>query len=169
MSTEPIVRKPAPASKELEIEARIALEGRGLAMGVMQLGPVVPYTCPECHAVMVDLSHGGVPRFRCHTGHAYSINHLLAAVSAYAEDSLWRARGRRRRRAVCAVGEKIEGGAPARRVGPRGALDARRPEPARAQRPLSGLRQRACRACTFDHVRRRGRNAADDAHIALQR
>ena len=89
LTTEAIVRKPAPVSKELEIEARIALEGRGLQMGVMQLGPVVPYTCPECHGAMVDLSQGGVPRFRCHTGHAYSINNLLAEVSAYAEDSLW--------------------------------------------------------------------------------
>ena len=89
LTTESIVRKPAPVSKELEIEARIALEGRGLQLGVMQLGPVVPYTCPECHGVMVDVNQGGVPRFRCHTGHAYSINNLLAEVTAYAEDSLW--------------------------------------------------------------------------------
>lgn len=89
LTSEPIARQPRPASKELEIETRIALEGRGLQMGVMQLGPVVPYTCPECHGVMVDLSQGGVPRFRCQTGHAYSINHLLAELTGYAEDSLW--------------------------------------------------------------------------------
>ncbi|HEY1584307.1 MAG TPA: chemotaxis protein CheB [Polyangia bacterium] len=89
LTTEPIFRKPAPISKQLEIEARIALEGRGLQMGVMELGPVVPYTCPECYGAMVDLSRGSVPRFRCQTGHAYSINNLLAEVSAYAENSLW--------------------------------------------------------------------------------
>jgi two-component system, chemotaxis family, protein-glutamate methylesterase/glutaminase len=89
LTTEPILRSPVPISKELEIEARIALEGRGLQMGLMELGPVVPYTCPECHGAMVDLSQSGVPRFRCQTGHAYSINNLLAEVSAYAEDSLW--------------------------------------------------------------------------------
>jgi two-component system chemotaxis response regulator CheB len=57
----------------------------------MNLGPITPYTCPECHGVLVQLKEGGVPRFRCHTGHAYSINNLLAEVTEYVEDSLWNA------------------------------------------------------------------------------
>src|SRR3954469_14439437 len=79
----------APASKELEVEVRIAKEGRGLQAGVMELGEITPYTCPECHGILVQLKEGGVPRFRCHTGHAYSINTLLAEVTEYVEESLW--------------------------------------------------------------------------------
>jgi len=79
----------APASKELEIEVRIAKEGRGLQAGGMDLGEITPYTCPECHGILVQLKEGGVPRFRCHTGHAYSINTLLAEVTEYVEESLW--------------------------------------------------------------------------------
>jgi two-component system, chemotaxis family, protein-glutamate methylesterase/glutaminase len=55
----------------------------------MNLGEITPYTCPECHGVLVALRQGGVPRFRCHTGHAYSLNNLLAEVTEYVEASLW--------------------------------------------------------------------------------
>jgi two-component system chemotaxis response regulator CheB len=81
----------AMASKELELEVKIAAEGRALQLGVMDLGPISPYTCPECHGVLVQLKGGGIPRFRCHTGHAYSISTLLADVTAYIESSLWNA------------------------------------------------------------------------------
>jgi two-component system, chemotaxis family, protein-glutamate methylesterase/glutaminase len=77
--------------KEVALETRIALEGRALEAGVMGLGPTTPYTCPECHGVLVQLKTGGVPRFRCHTGHAYSANNLLADVTEYVEGSLWNA------------------------------------------------------------------------------
>src|SRR5207244_2621723 len=80
-----------PLSREIEVETKIAMEERALQAGVMNLGPITPYTCPECHGVLVQLKDGGVPRFRCHTGHAYSINSLLADVTEYVEDSLWNA------------------------------------------------------------------------------
>jgi two-component system chemotaxis response regulator CheB len=82
-------KQESPMSKEMEIETRIAMEGKALALGVMGLGPVAPYTCPECHGVLVRLKEGGVPRFRCHTGHAYSINTLLAESSSEVEHALW--------------------------------------------------------------------------------
>lgn len=89
-----LTRQPATSLEgtmrdELEIETKIAKEGRGLQLGVMTLGELTPYTCPDCHGVLVRLKSGGVPRVRCHTGHAYSINSLLAQVTAVVEDSLW--------------------------------------------------------------------------------
>jgi two-component system, chemotaxis family, protein-glutamate methylesterase/glutaminase len=77
------------ASKTLEIETRIAMEGRGLQLGVMDLGPKTAYTCPECHGVLVKLEEGSVPRFRCHTGHAYTISTLLSEVTESIEARLW--------------------------------------------------------------------------------
>jgi two-component system chemotaxis response regulator CheB len=91
LSREPAAPGEKPVSKELEVENTITKEGRGLQAGVMALGPITPYTCPECHGVLVQLTEGGVPRFRCHTGHAYSINNLLAEVTEYVEDALWNA------------------------------------------------------------------------------
>ncbi|HEX8272751.1 MAG TPA: chemotaxis protein CheB [Longimicrobiaceae bacterium] len=77
--------------RELEIETRIARDDNALAAGVMDLGPFTPFTCPECHGVLVSLKEGGVPRFRCHTGHAYSLDSLLSAVGESLEDTLWTA------------------------------------------------------------------------------
>jgi two-component system chemotaxis response regulator CheB len=83
------VDRPESSSKSLEIETAIALEGRGLQLGVMDLGPKTPYTCPECHGVMVLLREGPVPRFRCHTGHAFTISTLLSEVTESVEARLW--------------------------------------------------------------------------------
>jgi two-component system chemotaxis response regulator CheB len=77
------------ASRQMEIETRIAIEDNALKAGVLDLGPFTPYTCPECHGVLVSLQEGGVPRFRCHTGHAYSLDSLLSAVTTSMEDTLW--------------------------------------------------------------------------------
>jgi two-component system chemotaxis response regulator CheB len=78
-----------PSSNDIQLEDRISKEGRALQLGVMNLGPITPYTCPECHGILVFLKEGGVPRFRCHTGHAYSLNTLLAELTEQVEESLW--------------------------------------------------------------------------------
>ena len=47
----------------------------------MQLGEISPNTCPECHGVLVRIKEGSIIRYRCHTGHAYSLETLLAEVN----------------------------------------------------------------------------------------
>jgi len=81
----------APIPEHIEIEARIALEDTALAAGVMQLGQLSPYTCPECHGTLLEITRDGILRFRCHTGHAYSVQSLLAEVSGSIEEALWSA------------------------------------------------------------------------------
>ena len=73
------------------IEIRIAEEQNAFAMGVMQLGELSPFTCPDCHGVLLILKNGNLKRFRCHTGHAFSANSLLATVTENIEDSLYTA------------------------------------------------------------------------------
>jgi two-component system chemotaxis response regulator CheB len=73
----------------VEIETKIALEGNPIAAGVMNLGPLSPYTCPECNGVLVQLQEGGHLRFRCHTGHAYSVDSLLEGINESIEKTLW--------------------------------------------------------------------------------
>lgn len=85
----PLVEVAGETSRQMEIETRIAVEENALKAGVLDLGPFTPYTCPECHGVLVSLQEGGVPRFRCHTGHAYSLDSLLSAVTTSMEDTLW--------------------------------------------------------------------------------
>src|SRR5207247_9079505 len=59
--------------------------------GVMKLGPISPNTCPECHGVLVKIQQGSILRFRCHTGHSFSIESLLADVNQEIDTTLWSA------------------------------------------------------------------------------
>ena len=80
-----------PVTEHMDIETRIALEANPLEAGIMQLGKPSPYTCPECHGTLLAVTTDGILRFRCHTGHAYTVNSLLAEVSGSIEEALWSA------------------------------------------------------------------------------
>lgn len=78
-----------PVSEQLEIEVQIALEKPGLECGIMRWGNASVFACPECHGTLLQLKEGSSLRFRCHTGHAYSIESLLAEFTEKTEASLW--------------------------------------------------------------------------------
>jgi two-component system, chemotaxis family, protein-glutamate methylesterase/glutaminase len=73
----------------MRIENTIANEANSLAAGVMTLGKVSGYTCPDCHGVLVQIHDGSIVRFRCHTGHAFSLKSLLAEVNQSIDNGLW--------------------------------------------------------------------------------
>ena len=75
--------------KEVEIEVNIAKEQKALDAGVLQLGEPSSYACPECHGVLLQMKEGTLFRFRCHTGHAYSVESLLADITEKMDDALW--------------------------------------------------------------------------------
>lgn len=70
-------------------EIKIAMEDPTLDRDVFKLGKLTPYTCPDCHGVLTSLKEGRRIRFRCHTGHAFSSDTLLSAISQSIEESLW--------------------------------------------------------------------------------
>jgi two-component system, chemotaxis family, protein-glutamate methylesterase/glutaminase len=88
---EPVPTSVGAAPRALELEVKIAMEANALEEGVLTLGPPTPYTCPECHGVLARVEQGGIPRFRCHTGHAFSLDSLLASVTEKVEETLWSA------------------------------------------------------------------------------
>ncbi|HEU4594251.1 MAG TPA: chemotaxis protein CheB [Pyrinomonadaceae bacterium] len=75
--------------KELEIEVNIAKEQKALDAGVLTLGEPSNYACPECHGVLLQMKDGPPFRFRCHTGHAYSVESLMAEITEKMDDALW--------------------------------------------------------------------------------
>jgi len=75
--------------KEVDIEVNIAKEQKALDAGVLQLGEPSNYACPECHGVLLQMKEGTLFRFRCHTGHAYSIESLLTDITEKMDDALW--------------------------------------------------------------------------------
>ncbi|WP_332825355.1 chemotaxis protein CheB [Ramlibacter sp.] len=84
----PRISEAGPAAR-LATENRIASEGNALQLGVMDMGKVSQYTCPDCHGVLVQIEEGSIVRFRCHTGHAFSLLALLAEVNTSIDKGLW--------------------------------------------------------------------------------
>ncbi|WP_216322679.1 chemotaxis protein CheB [Deinococcus aestuarii] len=59
--------------------------------GVLTQGPPSTLTCPECHGVLGRVLEGGLTRFRCHTGHAFTAEVLLSELRRQGEATLWNA------------------------------------------------------------------------------
>jgi two-component system chemotaxis response regulator CheB len=77
--------------KRLETEVNIAKEANGLEAGILDWGEPSLCACPACHGVLLQLKEGSHLRFRCHTGHAYSLEALLAEFTERMEEGLWNA------------------------------------------------------------------------------
>jgi two-component system, chemotaxis family, protein-glutamate methylesterase/glutaminase len=80
-----------PVPSQLEAEVAIAKGDNSRMREVMTLGEFTPFTCPECHGVFVKISEGKLTRFRCHTGHAYTLNHLLSEMTQHNEEAISKA------------------------------------------------------------------------------
>lgn len=94
LAGKPAARAPDVAARDVErlkLEIEIATQDDAFERGVMNWGELTPFTCPECHGILVQLNEDTISRFRCHTGHAFSISALLAGVDESVESLFWQA------------------------------------------------------------------------------
>jgi two-component system chemotaxis response regulator CheB len=92
LSNEPITENTARMKDEqTKKEIQVAAEERAMQRGMLAFGELSPYACPECHGVLSRLRDDNIIRYRCHTGHAYSADTLIAAITENIEDSLYSA------------------------------------------------------------------------------
>jgi two-component system chemotaxis response regulator CheB len=73
---------------DILIEARIAERVLSDLQAVDALGKQVPFNCPDCGGVLWEMDKGDT-RYRCHTGHAFTVPVLLAEQTAKIEETLW--------------------------------------------------------------------------------
>lgn len=78
----------AAPSEKLEIENRIALDDPRALAELQRLGELTSLTCPDCHGSLWQLREEEFVRFRCRTGHAYTIDTLLAEQDQALENIL---------------------------------------------------------------------------------
>ena len=76
--------------KRIEAEVNIAAQDNAFDMGILDMGELTPLTCPECNGALISIKEGKLIRYRCHTGHAYTANSLLAETTKVVEESFWK-------------------------------------------------------------------------------
>ncbi|SDE44853.1 two-component system, chemotaxis family, response regulator CheB [Dyadobacter soli] len=72
-------------------EVRVAADENTFDVNIPQYGEVSKLSCPECQGVLTMLKDGQFSRYRCHTGHAFSPEALLEAISEKIENNLFAA------------------------------------------------------------------------------
>jgi two-component system chemotaxis response regulator CheB len=90
----PIGKRPKRSAREhkrLGLEIEIATKDNAFERGIIDIGELTAFTCPECQGALVKLKEGDSTRFRCHTGHAFTASALLAGISEANEEHLWKA------------------------------------------------------------------------------
>jgi two-component system chemotaxis response regulator CheB len=85
-----------PAGPSGEIPADICYEAAVAAQELddmhreTQIGTPSPFSCPECGGGLWELADGSLLRYRCHLGHAYTAEAMLAAQSDEVDELLTR-------------------------------------------------------------------------------
>lgn len=77
--------------EKTKIEIGIAAGDSAYNRGSLKIGELSPLTCPECLGVLSKITDGNLTRYRCHTGHAYSVETLLAGITEKIEGNLYNA------------------------------------------------------------------------------
>jgi two-component system chemotaxis response regulator CheB len=94
LTTEKAPNRPALTEKEMELlkmEVIIATSDNAFEMGILNMGELTTFACPECKGALVSFEEGQMIRFRCHTGHAYSTSTLLSGITTQVEEKMWEA------------------------------------------------------------------------------
>jgi two-component system chemotaxis response regulator CheB len=84
-------QQPAAESELALMENRFAAGEDPGANRMDQLGSRSAQTCPECGGILWEIDAEPPLRYRCHTGHAFTADSLLALQSRSSEEVLWSA------------------------------------------------------------------------------
>lgn len=76
--------------KQMETEIAIARDSSQGA-SIREFGSPSLFTCPECHGALVKLRSERPAQFRCHTGHAFTADTLLAELNEATDQAIWNA------------------------------------------------------------------------------
>ena len=90
---EPVVaaEPPPEARQRLAREIAVTTDGKNPMEDLDAIGTPSRITCPDCGGVLWEISDTRTPRYRCHTGHAFSLRSLCATQDSTSEDALWAA------------------------------------------------------------------------------
>lgn len=82
---------PNGTNNGIDRESKIVAKDKAASEQGKKSGAASTWTCPDCGGVMWEIQDGNLARFRCHVGHAYSLDSLVAEQSDSVERALWSA------------------------------------------------------------------------------
>jgi two-component system chemotaxis response regulator CheB len=91
LAREPVEESIDAVPPTMAHEVHTAMDKREMMETLDRLGQRVSLTCPECGGALWELDDTGAQRFRCHVGHAYSVQTLASEQSIRVEAALWAA------------------------------------------------------------------------------
>ena len=91
LALEPVPQGVQEMSQARETEPDVAEVGTDALVTGELPGPPSGFTCPGCGGALWELRDGKLLRFRCHVGHGYTAESLMAEQSNGLEVALWTA------------------------------------------------------------------------------
>jgi two-component system, chemotaxis family, protein-glutamate methylesterase/glutaminase len=88
LAAEPAARPSTPAPNDMKVEVEVEAFSMQ-AMEGSNPGRPSAFSCPDCNGVLWEIQDGGLVRFRCRVGHAWSPESLLTQQSEALEAALW--------------------------------------------------------------------------------
>jgi len=90
LAREPSEEKGAyPVPSEMEFESKIAGLDPTVIDSGEHIGELSALSCPECAGPLYEIHDGGLLRFRCRVGHAYTTESMLEGKSEVLESALY--------------------------------------------------------------------------------
>ncbi|MDH6165489.1 two-component system chemotaxis response regulator CheB [Variovorax boronicumulans] len=81
-------RPPSSPPQSLRREHAVGVAG-GAMENLKQIATPSTFTCPDCGGVLFELDDKRPVRYRCHTGHAFSLRSLAATQEQVTDSALW--------------------------------------------------------------------------------
>lgn len=81
----------APRPERLWHEMQLMSAGGEFMAHLKAIAQPSPFVCPDCKGGLWQIDDAAPVRYRCHTGHAYTLNTLQQALTETMDEALWTA------------------------------------------------------------------------------